>query len=160
MRYDFSPLYRSTVGFDRLLDVLDRSETIDQAANWPPHNVEKTGQDKYRVTLAVAGFTPDEIEIVQQDDVVLVSGRKGPESDGVEVLHRGIPTRPFRQTFRLADYVKVAAARLSDGLLTIDLVREVPEELKPRRIEIAGGSSPRDIPRSEPGEQIEQAKAA
>jgi molecular chaperone IbpA len=139
---DFSPLYRSTVGFDRLFNLLDHvgraAETAN--ANWPPYNIERLGEDKYRITMAVAGFTPDEIELVQQENTLSVAGRKNAEPEGVDVLHRGIATRAFRQTFSLADYVKVSAASLENGLLTVDLVREVPEAMKPRRIEIAGGA--------------------
>ena len=135
---DFSPLYRSTVGFDRLFDMLDRTWGTAEAsnANWPPYNIERLGEDQYRITMAVAGFTPDEIELVQQENTLLVEARKHPEPEGVQVLHRGIANRAFRQTFNLADYVKVNGANLENGLLVIDLVREVPEAMKPRKIEI------------------------
>jgi molecular chaperone IbpA len=139
--FDFSPLYRSTVGFDRLFEMLDQSARLDPAPNWPPFNVEKIGEDHYRITMAVAGFSADEIEIMQQENTLLVSGQKSSEQEGGQYLHRGIATRNFRQTFSLADYVKVTAASLENGLLTVDLVREVPEEMKPRRIEIATGDS-------------------
>jgi molecular chaperone IbpA len=137
--YDFSPLYRSTVGFDRVFDLLDhagRGET-----NWPPYNIEKMGETEYRITMAVADFAPDEIELVQQENTLLVEARKHPEPEGVQVLHRGIATRSFRQTFNLADHVKVSGARLEHGLLAIELVREVPEAMKPRRIEIGTGNA-------------------
>jgi molecular chaperone IbpA len=143
--FDLSPLYRSTVGFDRLFDMLDRVADVEPVPSWPPYNVEKVGEDHYRVVMAVAGFEPDEIEIVQKDNVLLVSGRKQPEDATVQVLHRGIADRPFRQTFNLADYVSVTEAKLENGLLMIDLVREVPEELRRRRIEIAAGSGPKTI---------------
>jgi len=144
---DFSPLYRSTVGFDRLFDMLDGTLGAAEAAsaNWPPYNIEKLGDDQYRITMAVAGFTPDEIELVQQENTLLVAGRKHPEPEGVQVLHRGIATRSFRQTFNLADYVKVSGASLDNGLLTIELKREVPEAMKPRRIEIGASGEAKTI---------------
>ena len=155
--FDFSPLYRSTVGFDRVAEMLDRATRVEPMTSWPPYNIEKTGEDQYRITMAVAGFSPDEIELVQQENVLLVSGRKHPEPDGVEVLHRGIATRAFKQTFNLADYVKVKGASLENGLLIVELVREVPEEMKPRRIEIAASSGAKK-PSAQP-KQVEQ-KAA
>jgi len=159
MRYDFSPLYRSTVGFDRLFDMLDEATRVEPAANWPPYNIEKTGDDDYRITMAVAGFSPDEIELVQQENTLYVSGQKHPEPEGVQVLHRGIATRAFKQSFNLADHVKVTGASIDNGLLTVELKREVPEALKPRRIAIATGGEPK------PGHQdnvrqIEQPQAA
>lgn len=134
--YDFSPLYRSTVGFDRLFDMLDQATRVEPMTNWPPYDIEKMGEDQYRITMAVAGFTPDEIQLVQHENTLVVTGQKHPEPEGVQVLHRGIATRAFKQTFNLADHVKVIQAGLDNGLLTIELKREVPEELKPRRIEI------------------------
>jgi molecular chaperone IbpA len=128
--FDFTPYYRATVGFDRLFDLLDKSARSD----WPPYNIEKKGEDQYRITMAMAGFAPNEIELVQHGSTLLVSGQKG-EPEG-EVLHQGIPAASFKQSFNLADHVKVVAANVEHGLLTIDLVREVPEQLKPRRIEI------------------------
>ena len=140
---DFSPLYRSTVGFDRLFDMLDgATHTAEPAsANWPPYNIERLGEDQYRITMAVAGFSSDDIELVQQANALVVAGRKHPDPESVQVLHRGIATRAFRQVFNLADYVKVSTAHLDNGLLTIDLVREVPEAMKPRRIEIKAGQA-------------------
>jgi molecular chaperone IbpA len=146
MRIDFSPLYRSTVGFDRMFDMLDQSARGDAAPNWPPYNIERTGEDDYRITMALAGFAPDEIELVQKENALLVAGHKNPEQQpSGEVLHRGIATRPFRQTFSLAQHVKVTAASFEHGLLTIELKREVPEALKPRRIEIATASGPASV---------------
>ena len=142
--FDFSPLFRSTVGFDRLADLLENASRFEPT-NWPPYNIEKTGEDAYRITMAVAGFAPDEINLVQQENTLLVEARKHPEPEGVQVLHRGIANRAFRQTFNLADYVKVSGANLENGLLVIDLVREVPEAMKPRRIEIADGGGPKTI---------------
>ena len=159
--FDFSPLYRSTVGFDRLFNMLD--STLGSAepaqANWPPYNIERLGEDQYRITMAVAGFTPEKINLVQQENALLVEARKHPEPEGVQVLHRGIATRAFRQVFNLADYVRVSGANLENGLLVIDLVREVPEAMKPRRIEIAGGGETKTI-EHEGQPKAEKAKAA
>jgi molecular chaperone IbpA len=143
--FDLSPLYRSTVGFDRLFDMIDQTARVEPLPNWPPYNVEKSGEDHYRITMAVAGFGPDEIEITQKENVLLVTGQKHAEQENVQFLHRGIATRAFKQTFSLADYVNVRAAHLENGLLTIDLEREVPEELKPRRIQIANGGKNRKV---------------
>ena len=160
MRYDLSPLYRSTVGFDRLFDMLDQTTGVESATSWPPYNIEKVGEDHYRIVMAVAGFSPDEIELVQQENVLLVSGRKHPEPEDVDVLYRGIATRAFRQSFNLADYVKVEGASLENGLLTIDLVRVVPEEMKPRRIAIGARSGAKPMAQAEQPKQVEEAKAA
>ena len=132
--FDFTPYYRSTVGFDRLFDLLDKSVRSD----WPPYNIEKKGEDHYRITMTIAGFAPNEIELVQHGSTLLVTSQKGDQ--GAEMLHQGIPSS-FRQSFNLADHVKVVSANVEHGLLTIDLVREVPEELKPRRIEIGSGDA-------------------
>src|SRR5580692_11630360 len=129
--FDFTPYYRSTVGFDRLFDALDSSVRSD----WPPYNIERKGEDQYRITMAIAGFAPNEIELVQHGSTLLVSGQKG-EPQGAEMLHQGIPATNFKQSFNLADHVKVVGANVEHGLLRVDLVREVPEQLKPRRIEI------------------------
>jgi len=134
--YDFSPLYRSTVGFDQLFDLLDQTAR-GEPSNWPPYNIERISDDDYRITMALAGFSPDEIELVQKENTLLVAGHKNAEQQqGAEILHRGIATRPFRQTFNLADHVKVTNAKFENGLLMVELKREVPEALKPRRIEI------------------------
>ena len=154
--YDFSPLYRSTVGFDRLFDGLDHAGRVEP--NWPPYNIEKRGETEYRITMAVAGFAPDEIELVQQQSSLLVSGQKRGSDEGKQYLHRGIATRTFKQTFNLADHVKVSGATLEHGLLTIELVREVPEAMKPRRIEITTSAAPQTI--SQDNRQPEDAKAA
>lgn len=131
--FDFTPLYRSTVGFDRLFDMLDSSIRPD----WPPYDIEKVGEDEYRISMAVAGFSEEEIELTQEGNTLLVSGAKRQaEGNKQEYLHRGIANRSFKQTFSLADHVRVAGASLENGLLAISLVREVPEQLKPRRIAI------------------------
>ncbi|CAA2137559.1 MULTISPECIES: Hsp20 family protein [Methylobacterium] len=147
---DFAPLYRSTVGFDRMISLLDQAARVEPSTTWPPYDIEKVADDAYRITMAVAGFTPDEIDLTQHDTVLQVTGqrtgRRGDrttDQDGERAyLHRGIATRPFRQTFNLADHVRVTGASLDNGLLTVDLKREVPEALKPRRIAIAGATSP------------------
>ena len=152
--YDFSPLYRSTVGFDRLFDLLDQAHRVEPM-NWPPYNIEKVADDKYRITMAVAGFSPDEIEMTQHENTLLVSGQKHPEPEGVQILHRGIATRSFKQTFNLADHVKVTGAGLEHGLLTVELKREIPEALKPRRIEIATNSGSQAVGQDNQPQQIE-----
>ncbi len=153
--FDLSPLFRSTVGFDRLIDVLDQVSRVGPMTKWPPYNIEKVGEDQYRITMAVAGFSPDEIELVQQESTLFVNGQKHPEPEGVQVLHRGIATRAFKQTFNLADHVKVTGASLENGLLTIELKREVPEALKPRRIEIASGKGPKALTQDNQPQPIE-----
>jgi len=142
-RFDFEPLYRSTVGFDRLASVLDRALTADvNSGGYPPYNIEKSGDDAYRITIAVAGFADSELNVETRDHQLVVTAKKA-DTDGEEksnYLHRGIATRAFEKRFQLADHVRAVAAETKDGLLHIDLVREVPEALKPRRIEIAGPS--------------------
>jgi len=130
--FDHSPLYRATVGFERLFDLIDAASR----PNFPPYDIEKTGEDRYRISMAVAGFRPEEIEVSQNGSELSVSGKKGQDKAERQLLHQGIAFRDFRQTFRLAAHVKVTAARLENGLLCVDLEREVPEEMKPRKIEI------------------------
>nr|WP_137830215.1 Hsp20 family protein [Methylobacterium sp. L1A1] len=136
--YDVAPLFRSSVGFDRVFDLLTQAERAEASAAWPPYNIEKVAEDEYRITMAVAGFTPDEIELTQHDTALLVSGQRKAQEGERQYLHRGIAARTFRQTFNLAEHVKVTGASLEKGLLTVDLKREVPEALKPRRIAIGG----------------------
>jgi molecular chaperone IbpA len=155
---DFSPLYRMTVGFDRLFDMLDQVSRLEPMTNWPPYNVEKWGEDQYRVTMAVAGFSPDEIEVTQQENTLVISGKKHQDNGQGEILHRGIATRAFKQRFNLADFVKVDEAKLENGLLTVELKREVPEELQPRRIPIQFGAA--SLGSGKPQQQIEHQKAA
>jgi molecular chaperone IbpA len=134
---DFSPLYRSTVGFDRLASILDQAMTADPSQNtYPPYNIEKTGEDAYRITIAVAGFRDDELSIESKEGQLVVSGRKAEAEENRTFLHRGIATRAFERRFQLADHVRATGAVTENGLLHVDLVREVPEALKPRRIEI------------------------
>ncbi|TVR80756.1 MAG: hypothetical protein EA405_09825 [Rhodospirillales bacterium] len=139
--FDFSPLFRSTVGFDRLMRLLEEQGQWGDGGNgYPPYNIERIGQDQYRITLAVAGFAESDLAIHARDNALLVEGqRKEPEGE-TAYLHRGIAGRSFKRQFQLADHVKVVGAHLHNGLLTIDLVREVPEAMKPRRIAIATGS--------------------
>jgi molecular chaperone IbpA len=142
--YDFSPYRRSTVGFDRLFDFLESASRAEQD-NFPPFDIEKLGDDSYRITLAVAGFKREEIEIVAHQNMLAITGRRGDDrnKDG-NYLHMGIATRAFERRFELADFVRVVGADLSDGLLRIELAREIPEAMKPRRIEI-GGEQPAKI---------------
>lgn len=137
--FDLTPLYRASVGFDRLADVMDRALSADVATTtYPPYNIEKTGDDAYRISIAVAGFAADDLNVEVRDGAVIVSARKPEtEDDGRTYLHRGIATRAFERKFALADHVRVEGASHADGMLHIDLVREIPEALKPRRIEIA-----------------------
>ncbi|HET9352994.1 MAG TPA: Hsp20 family protein [Sphingomicrobium sp.] len=158
MMYDFSPLYRMTVGFDRLFDMIDQVSQFEPMTNWPPYNVEKQGDDQYRITMAVAGFSPDEIEVTQQENTLVISGKKHQVNGQGEILHRGIATRAFKQSFNLADFVKVTEAKLENGLLTVALKREVPEELQPRRIPIQLGAA--SLGSGKPQQQIEHQKAA
>lgn len=134
---DLTPLYRATVGFDRIADLMDRALSADVAQQtYPPYNIEKTAEDSYRITIAVAGFTSDELTVEVKDGALHVAARKSPEAAEPRYLHRGIATRAFDRRFALADHVRVTGAQHEHGLLHIDLVRETPEALKPRRIEI------------------------
>ena len=135
--FDFTPFRRSTVGFDRLFDLLENGATWQGAENYPPFDLEQTGDDSYRITLAVAGFGEDEIEITAQQNLLIVSGRKR-EEDERRYIHRGIAARAFERRFALADFIQVRGAELRDGMLAIDLARDIPDEMKPRRIEIGG----------------------
>jgi molecular chaperone IbpA len=135
--FDLTPLYRSTVGFDRLASILDQVMSADPAQNaYPPYNIEKTGDDAYRITIAVAGFGENELSIETREGQLIVSGRKTETEDRGAFLHRGIATRAFERRFQLADHVRADSAVTENGLLHIELVREVPEALKPRRVEI------------------------
>ena len=134
---DYSPLYRSVVGFDRLAALLDAAAKNGDAAGYPPYNIESVGEDAYRIELAVAGFSPDELSIEAKENVLAVSGRKAANDDAKRFLHRGLAARSFERRFQLADYVVVTAAALANGLLSVELKRELPESLKPRRIAIS-----------------------
>src|SRR5688500_6439636 len=137
--YDFAPLWRSTIGFDRLLDLVDAAQHGGTEDNYPPCNVERLSEDRYQISLAVAGFTPDEITITAEQSVLTVEGRKADKQQR-EFLYQGISSRPFKRQFNLADYVQVKGAAFDNGLLQIELIREIPEAMKPRRIAINGAS--------------------
>ncbi|MBV8939153.1 MAG: Hsp20 family protein [Alphaproteobacteria bacterium] len=141
--FDLSPLFRSTVGFDRLNQMLDAASKMDERTQpYPPYNITKTGEDEYQIVMAVAGFRKEDITITAQENVLTVSGAQSEtlEDSGVAFLHRGIAQRNFERKFQLADHVKVKDASLEDGLLTLQLKREIPEESKPRTIAIHGGN--------------------
>jgi molecular chaperone IbpA len=138
---DFSPLYRSAVGFDRLAALLDAAAASDSASGYPPYNIETTGENAYRIEIAVAGFKPDELSIEVKEAVLTVQGRKAANDGERRFVHRGLAERNFERRFQLAEYVLVTEANLADGLLSISLKRELPEALKPRRIEIGTGAS-------------------
>jgi molecular chaperone IbpA len=138
--FDFSPLFRSTIGFDRMARLLDSATRVDSAGHaYPPYNIEKTGEDAYRLTMAVAGFARDELDVTVHENSLMVTGKaKNGENEG-RYLHRGIARRAFERRFSLADHIKVVGASLDNGMLHVDLVHEVPEAMKPRKIEIGGG---------------------
>ncbi len=139
--FDLTPLFRSTIGFDRFNRLLDTAFNVGETApSYPPYNIEKHGEDKYRITMAVAGFAEDDIEVTFQENLLLVSGQKkeSAEEKEAEYLYRGIATRAFERRFQIADHVRVTGAELKDGLLRIELALELPEAIKPRRIEIRG----------------------
>ncbi len=140
--YDLAPLYRATVGFDRMADLLDRVLTQDTGSTgYPPYNIEKTADDGYRISVAVAGFTDADLSVEQREQELVVAARKDKDETPRTYLHRGIATRAFEKRFQLADHVRVTGAVTENGMLHIDLVREVPEALKPRRIEIASSNA-------------------
>ena len=141
---DFSPLYRSMVGFDHLAGLLDQASKTEAASNWPPYNIEATGENAYRVEIAVAGFKPEELHVEVKENTLTVTGRKAQADEAKRYLHRGLAERNFERRFQLADYVFVTDAQLADGLLCISLKRELPEQMKPRRIEIKNGSAAHD----------------
>ena len=142
-RFDFTPYRRSTVGFDRLFELLETTGRAAQNENYPPFNIERTGENDYKITVAVAGFKTDEIDIVAQQNLLIVTGSKqGESNDNRDFLHMGIATRNFERRFQLADHIHVIDADMADGLLIITLVREVPEALKPRKIAIGAKTTP------------------
>ena len=151
-QYDLSPLYRSTVGFDRLFTMLDQMSSVDAAAGYPPYNIERTGETDYRITVAVAGFAESDLFIESRENTLSIRGSKDGQPDSEtaansnakRVLHQGIAARAFERRFQLADHVHVVGATLEHGLLHVDLVREIPEAQKPRRIPI-GDSAPRAV---------------
>ncbi len=138
-RFDFTPYRRSTVGFDRLFDLLENQARLNAGDNYPPFNISRRGEDNYRITLAVAGFRPQDIEITAQQNLLVVQGRKREDTeDDAELIHVGIANRGFERRFELADFVRVESADLADGLLIIELLREVPEAMKPKKIPVSG----------------------
>ena len=160
---DLAPFRRSTVGFDRLFDLLENGTSMMSGENYPPFDLEQDGEDRYRITLAVAGFRPDEIDVTAQQNLLIVSGRKAEQDDDRNYVHRGIAARSFERRFVLGDYVQVKGADMKDGLLSIELAREIPEEMKPKRIEIGSssesGRQPRLTDRQESANQNEREKA-
>lgn len=154
--YDYAPLFRSSVGFDRVFNLLENAQRARSSNDWPPYDIVKTGDDGYRIAVAVAGFSQDELNLMFQSNLLTVTGTKG-EAQQDSYLHRGIAARPFEHRFELADHLRVAGAALENGLLSIDLVREIPEAMKPRKIEI---SATRAIGEKSQPAQIEAAKAA
>ena len=144
--FDFSPFYRSTVGFDRLFDLLDSASGFDgEGAGYPPYNIERLGDNEYRITMAVAGFGQDELKIDVKEQSLTVRGEKKPEEKERQFLHRGIAARSFERRFQLADHVEVKGADLKDGLLHVELVRNVPERLKSRTIAIGRSKAPEQV---------------
>jgi molecular chaperone IbpA len=143
--FDFSPLFRSTIGFDRLTRLLDTASQVDAGSAYPPYNIEATGENAYRLTMAVAGFGSDDLEITAKESALVVTGKAQKDEEGKQYLHRGIARRAFERRFQLADHIRVGGASLDNGLLHVDLVREVPEALKPRKIEIATATKPQVI---------------
>ena len=142
-QFDFTPYRRTAIGFDRLFDMLESAGQQSQSDNYPPFNLERLAEDRYRITLAVAGFKSDEIDITAQQNLLVVAGRKSEESanDRAAFLHLGIANRNFERRFELADFVRVERADLTDGLLTIELVREIPDAMKPRKIAVGTANS-------------------
>jgi molecular chaperone IbpA len=141
-RFDLAPLYRATVGFDQVADMMDRILTdTSSTPSYPPYNIEKTAEDAWRISIAVAGFSEADLSVEVRENALIVSARKSEDTDERTYLHRGIANRAFERRFALADHVRVSGASHVDGMLNIDLIREVPEALKPRRIEIAGGDT-------------------
>ncbi len=140
--FDLAPLHRATVGFDQIADLMDRVLTDTQSApSYPPYNIEKTADDGWRISIAVAGFAEEDLSVEVRENALIVTAKKAKDDEGRTFLHRGIATRAFERRFTLADHVRVTGASHANGMLNIDLVREVPEALKPRRIEIAAGDT-------------------
>lgn len=137
---DFTPLFRTAIGFDRLANTLESAYRSD-AGGYPPYNIELTGENAYRITMAVAGFSQDELDIEVRDNILKVSGARKADGEQRQYLHRGIANRSFERSYQLADYVRVEGAKLENGLLHVDLVREIPEAMKPRRISITAAEA-------------------
>ncbi len=139
--FDFSPLYRSAIGFERMANLLSNASRVEQTSSFPPYNIESTGEDHYRITMAVAGFSEEDLDITSEQNTLTVVGARKQQNDQREFLYRGIAERSFERRFQLADHVRVNGARLENGLLHIDLVREVPEAMKPQKVRIEGSKN-------------------
>ncbi len=160
-RFDFTPYRRSTVGFDRLFDLLENQARMNAGDNYPPFNISRRGEDNYRITLAVAGFRSQDIDITAQQNLIVVQGKKRDEfEDGAELIHVGIANRGFERRFELADFVRVERADLADGMLIIDLVREVPDAMKPRKIAVGGAAQLSAVPSPSDNSDNQAANAA
>ena len=157
--YDFTPLWRSSVGFDRVFDLLNNSRQVDGQGDWPPYDIARTGEGTFRITLALAGFSPDEISITAQQNLLTIAGQKTEMANQPdrEFLHQGIASRPFEHKFSLEDHVEVEEASFENGLLQVDLVRRIPEAMKPRRIAIGQTSG---TSKSTKAKTVEQVRAA
>jgi molecular chaperone IbpA len=156
--YDFAPLWRSSVGFDRLFDLINDTQRLEGQDNYPPYDIVRIGENAYRISLALAGFSPDEINITAQQNRLTVSGNKAEhKNNGPEYLHQGIAARSFERQFNLEDHVEVEGASFENGLLQIELARKIPEAMKPRRVEIGAGGSPR---KTEKLKAVDQGQAA
>ena len=142
--FDFAPLYRATVGFDRVADLMDRALNAD-TTTYPPYNIEKTDDESYRISIAVAGFAADDLSVELRDGALFVTARRAPDAEDKTYLHRGIATRAFERRFALADHVRVTGALHENGMLHIDLTRETPEALRPRQIEIGRAATPAKV---------------
>ena len=145
--FDFAPLFRSTIGFDRLTRLADAATRVDTSSSYPPYNIEATGENAYRLTMAVAGFAPEELDLVVKENDLTVTGKSKQDEDQSKYLHRGIARRAFERHFQLADHIKVVGASLTDGMLHVELVRDVPEASKPRKVTINSGAAPQTIER-------------
>jgi len=158
--YDFAPLWRSSIGFDRLFDLINDAQRLDNQDNYPPYDIVRTGEDSYRISLALAGFSPDEIAITAQQNKLTISGHKADQEAEAnpdhQYLHQGILARPFERQFNLEDHVEVERASFENGLLQIELARKIPEAMKPRRIEIGAGKPSRKADKP----KIDQVRAA
>jgi molecular chaperone IbpA len=157
--YDFAPLWRSSIGFDRLFDLINDTQRLDAQETYPPYDIVRTGEDSYRISLALAGFAPDEIEITAQQNKLTIIGRKAEAEAKADqaFLYQGISARPFERQFNLEDHVEVEHASFENGLLQVELVRKIPEAMKPRRIEIGAGKQARKLDKAK---TIDQARVA
>ena len=146
MTFDLSPLFRSSIGFDRMSRLMDAAAQLDaKAPGYPPYNIEKTGEDAYRITMAVAGFAEEDLDVTVKENSLVISGKAAPEAEAGGFLHRGIGRRAFERRFELADHIRVDGASLVNGLLHVELVREVPEAMKPRTISIERKAAPKAV---------------